>query len=1100
MSGQDERIIYFSSLCEQLYNPKSTTEGEQVQRVLEASFPTFSDSSTNNPGLDNLPTFGIRTPTDTANALRILLENSPNPYVQTFALSRLKQLVLAQFTLFDRDTKIQLRTFLLEYAFIHYDLQPFVINQLASVLALLTRFGWLDHEEYQQVYKDMTQFLQASAEHRIVGLQILAVIVQDMNSAVVPKYAAKFRKASAGLRDTQLFDIFKNAFELLKNLISRSIPFELAGQEDRTKDATLDLLCKCLLYDFSGTTIDESGEETGTIQIPSTWRPLVENDEFLPTFFKAYDVFQPAHAKKVMDCLVQIVATRKGMFSGEDERTKFITTIMQGIRNIILSLRHIDDADCYNGFCRLLQRFRTAVTLNDLAEMPGYIEWIELVGTFTQNAFQTNTSFHLLRFWYKIVEGMSYFQQLGEKTVKKLQEITVQLVRTFMTTHLAAVGGEMMWDENPLEEEDSLVESLSMLGQIARCQYEQSCAVLIELFDPIAADYQEFISQASMAGVNQESIKEAIDMYESKFAWLVYFMAVFIGNRPAYLSSDESDAADGELITKAIQLMETNQALVQDNRVFLSKRLDTALVYFFSQYRRSYVGEANAKEVYKKPNEVFGIEDQSDMLNLIMRKIITNLQCWGEDTHVIWKTLDLFNELASGYSALKSLRKIESMTLLMQNHLSTEFTFLHNSDKHQRNRMLYYQILCKILFAEDNNEAEFYEFMKPFEDRLNELSLLSTREEFQQPQVQRAIIDLFLDLRGFIEPIQSRRSFLLFFDWFYPDYMPILLRAVEAWSPDPLTYPLLKFVGELVQNKSQRLNLDISSPNGVLLFRDASQLICSYGQQAITQHVTDDRKKYAAKYKGITICFNILARCLGGKYINFGVFWLYQDKAISDAFSMMFQMILNIPLNDMMNFPKLTRAFFLMVDEFSNEQMMIDPNLPAEAFLYILEACEIGIESSDPYIRTHACTTLNNILTFVVQERERAQPKEKEMKKRRPSHTLVLNYFNQFPQVLPRMLTSVFGMILFDDNNDQWQLSRPLYTLVLLERDFASKYTNQVIMQQLPERREYVTKLLSNLMEGSGWTLGTKDREKFSQQISNLKRELVNHQITLVPV
>lgn len=109
MSGQDERIIYFSSLCEQLYNPKSPTEGEQVQRVLEASFPTFSDSSTNNPGLDNLPTFGIRTPTDTANALRILLENSPNPYVQTFALSRLKQLALAQFTLFDRDTKIQLR-------------------------------------------------------------------------------------------------------------------------------------------------------------------------------------------------------------------------------------------------------------------------------------------------------------------------------------------------------------------------------------------------------------------------------------------------------------------------------------------------------------------------------------------------------------------------------------------------------------------------------------------------------------------------------------------------------------------------------------------------------------------------------------------------------------------------------------------------------------------------------------------------------------------------------------------------------------------------------------------------------------------------------
>jgi exportin-7 len=37
-------------------------------------------------------------------------------------------------------------------------------------------------------------------------------------------------------------------------------------------------------------------------------------------------------------------------------------------------------------------------------------------------------------------------------------------------------------------------------------------------------------------------------------------------------------------------------------------------------------------------------------------------------------------------------------------------------------------------------------------------------------------------------------------------------------------------------------------------------------------------------------------------------------------------------------------------------------------------------------------------------------------------------------------------------------------------------------------------------MEGSGWTLSTKDREKFSQQISTLKRELNNNQIVLVAI
>lgn len=113
MAQVDERIMYFSSLCDQLYNPSS--EQQQVQKILEASFPTFSSdvttTATTTIDLENIPSFGIQTPTDTANALRILLENSPNPFVQTFCLSRLKQLVLAQFTIFDKDTKLHLRKF-----------------------------------------------------------------------------------------------------------------------------------------------------------------------------------------------------------------------------------------------------------------------------------------------------------------------------------------------------------------------------------------------------------------------------------------------------------------------------------------------------------------------------------------------------------------------------------------------------------------------------------------------------------------------------------------------------------------------------------------------------------------------------------------------------------------------------------------------------------------------------------------------------------------------------------------------------------------------------------------------------------------------------
>lgn len=106
---------------------------------------------------------------------------------------------------------------------------------------------------------------------------------------------------------------------------------------------------------------------------------------------------------------------------------------------------------------------------------------------------------------------------------------------------------------------------------------------------------------------------------------------------------------------------------------------------------------------------------------------------------------------------------------------------------------------------------------------------------------------MFRDLRGFIQPIQSRRDYLMFFNWFYPDYMPILLRAIEAWSPDPIVNSVLKFFADFVFNRSQRLNFDISSPNGILIFRDASRVVCTYGRHILEHQVTNESEKYPYK-------------------------------------------------------------------------------------------------------------------------------------------------------------------------------------------------------------------------------------------------------------
>jgi len=77
------------------------------------------------------------------------------------------------------------------------------------------------------------------------------------------------------------------------------------------------------------------------------------------------------------------------------------------------------------------------------------------------------------------------------------------------------------------------------------------------------------------------------------------------------------------------------------------------------------------------------------------------------------------------------------------------------------------------------------------------------------------------DLRGFLSALQGRKQFTLFFDWFYPNHSEVMLHALEAWADDRLAIGILKFYLEFVNNKAQRLNFEVSSPNGILIFREA---------------------------------------------------------------------------------------------------------------------------------------------------------------------------------------------------------------------------------------------------------------------------------------
>lgn len=191
--------------------------------------------------------------------------------------------------------------------------------------------------------------------------------------------------------------------------------------------------------------------------------------------------------------------------------------------------------------------------------------------------------------------------------------------------------------------------------------------------------------------------------------------------------------------------------------------------------------------------------------------------------------------------------------------------------------------------------------------------------------IKLPIVGLARDLRGLAFAFNSRAAYMQLFEWLYPRYLPLFTKAVEIWYAEPfVTTPILKLMAELVQNRSQRLIFEISSPNGILLFREASRLVCTYGNRILAMSPaqfstaasstllnkfglsvsggsmdTSKDQIYPMKLKGISICFNILKFSLSGGYVNFGVFQLYNDRALNDALEMFIKLLLSFQQSDL---------------------------------------------------------------------------------------------------------------------------------------------------------------------------------------------------------
>ncbi|XP_014752514.1 exportin-7-B isoform X3 [Brachypodium distachyon] len=959
-------------------------------------------------------------------------------------------------------------------------LQNFVTGSLIQLACRITKFGWFDDDRFREIFKEATDFLAlASQDHYLIGLKILNSLVAEMNQANSAMPLTLHRKIATSFKDQFLVQIFQISLTSLHQL-KIEVP-------DDIRSVPLSLALRCLSFDFVGSPVDESSEEFGTVQLPASWRPLLQDPSTVQIFFDYYKSTETSVSKEALECLVRLASVRRSLFAEDPARSQFLSHLMSGTREILQTGQGLGHHDNYHEFCRLLGRFKVNYQLSELLNVEFYGEWIGLVAEFTTKSllsweWASNSVYYLLSLWSRLVTSVPY---LKGDTPSLLDETVPKITEGFITSRMnyvqASIADNSSDIDNPLDNAEGLQDQLESLPYLCRFQYESCSRFIINIMEPLLQAYMAR-SRLPTAGDLAE-----LSVIEGQITWMVHIIAAILKIRQTVgCSQDSQELFDAELAARVLQLINITDTGVHAQRYQeLSKqRLDRAILIFVQNFRRSYVGDQavhSAKQLYSRLSELLGLTDHLVLLNVIVGKIATNLKCYAECEDVIDHTLSLFLELASGYMTGKLLLKLDSTKFIIANHSRENFPFL-GEYRYVRSRTNFYYILGSLVFMEDG-PVKFRSFMEPLLQVAVSLEA-SADAAFQTDVVKYAFTGLMRDLRGITMATNSRRTYSLLFDWLYPSRMPLLLRAISLCTDEPeVTTPLLKFMAEFVLNKAQRLTFDSSSPNGILLFREISKLIVAYGSRVLL--LPNGTDIYASKYKGMWISLTVLSRALCGNYVNFGVFELYGDRALADALDISLKMVLSIPLSDLLTFKKLSKAYYGYMEVLFNNHITISSvlNLDTSTFVHIVSSLESGLKGLDTGISTQCASAIDSLSAFYFNNITAGDNPPS------PAALNLARHIGEFPNLFPQILKTLFEIIIFEDAGNQWSLSRPILSLIMISEQMFSDLRAQILASQPVDQQQRLSQCFDKLMTDVTRSLEPKNRDRFTQNLTTFRHD-----------
>eukprot|EP00941_MAST-03F_sp_MAST-3F-sp1_P000272 g272.t1 len=1094
-----------------------------------------------------------------------IFENSTNNYALMVAAKSLTKLVTTHWNNFTSDGRVDIRNFVLSYmANRGSAVEPFVLKHLVVLVCRITKLGWFDDPRHRDLVKEVTKFLQATIEHCIIGLRLLNELVQDMNRPLPGQSLTDHRKASVSFRDACLFHMFQVSLTTIRQIQEHQIRNLSPENENKMKEQALTLGINAMSFDFIGTNPDEATSEVGTIQIPASWRKVVQDPATLQLLFDVYQANKAPRSAQALELIMHMAAVRRSVFSNDQQRRLFLGRLMEGIRGVLVTQHGLSDAENYHQFCRLLGKLKSNYQLSELVNTEGYASWIELAAQFTINSFEqwrwsSRSTHYLLQLWARLISATPYAKVEAGKQGHSLQNYTSDILKAYFKGRLQAIDASLRTQtvENPLEDPGTIDAQLTHLPNISRYEYAKIGSIVSGMFEPLLAQYREgaSVDPSQLSPQDAERVVLRMNVLEGQLAWMVHVVAALVGGQTPLLNKRSKTDSKEEFVDADLCRLSFNLLNFVDNRMNATNGaakpdvyLELALLQFCREFRKCYVGEhrgmpsltreqmrsentlsarlqmdvaggsstrgddSNNKKsdssmqmesktitahivglvssrqtektkMYLRMFERMQMGDYKTVINSIIKKLGNNLRFWTTEEEIVDGTLKLFSNFVTGYSSGHLLLQLDTVKYILTHHTAEYFPFMAEA-QNLRHRSTFYKMLARLIWMHDG-PAHFEVFMSSFVHLTMQLhDAIKTLQPNQPNESARlALIGVCRDLRGVAEATHNNRTFEMLFDSLYPNVFPALIRAADVWAHDPMvTTAIFRFMCELVFNKANRVMFDHCSANGILLFRETSKIAVAFSRRIITKETPKD-DRYKLKYKGMGLALTMLARALGGRYVNFGVFSLYGDRALDAALEASLFMALSIPMQDLLEFPKLSKAVYTYLAVIFRNHIDVVLALDNRVFMQLINTLTQGLQSLQDVVSSLSAAAMDHLATYHF----RNSRKETQASRALSAH------LRMQPSLFGDWLAQLLKVVLFTNSGctNQWALGKPVLSIILADDKAFQTVRQQLAATQKAEDIPLLERALEKLVCDIRPNLEQGNRDRFSQQLAVFRREVM---------